>query len=269
MLYNKICEICNTSFTTSNKKKRCCTQSCSNKLMWKENRNKMIEKFNEPDMRKNNSDKQKAKWNDPKHKEKMHKIKKEVSNREESKKAFVERIQKWQRDNKEEYHEQRKEISNRNSVKEAISQAHKELWRNAAYKQLQCEKFSKGQLKRWSNVKNMIKFEQYGKYKNYSLPSGRVVRIQGYEPQALDILLESFPESDIIIGVANINNEIGKIAYTQNEKEHRYYPDFYIKSTNTIIEVKSQWTFDKWKEKNLAKQQACIEQGFNFEFMVL
>jgi hypothetical protein len=48
-----------------------------------------------------------------------------------------------------------------------------------------------------------------------------------------------------------------------------YFPDIYIKSTNTIIEVKSQWTFDNWKEKNLAKEQACLQQGFNFEFIIL
>lgn len=270
-MYSKVCEICNTPFTTHNKNKRCCTQSCSNKLMWKENRNKMIEKFNDPQVRKNNSKKQKEKWKDTKHKEKMHKIKKEIANREESKKAFVKRLKKWQKDNKEDYLKQRKEISNRDSVKEAISQFQKKLWQDEKYREEQREKFSKGQLKRWSNVENMIKFEQlsHGKYKDYSLPSGRVVKVQGYEPQALDFLLESFSESDIIIGVANINKEIGKITYLQNEKEHRYYPDFYIKSINTIIEVKSQWTYDNWRTKNELKRQACLDKGFNFEFMIL
>ena len=64
-------------------------------------------------------------------------------------------------------------------------------------------------------------------------------------------------------------NFVGKIQYIFKNTKRTYYHDFYIKSTNTIIEVKSQWTFDKWKEKNLAKQKACLEQGFNFEFIIL
>ena len=64
--------------------------------------------------------------------------------------------------------------------------------------------------------------------------------------------------------------------YTKNERffftgniNIRYYPDFYIKSENKIIEVKSKWTFEKWKEKNLAKERACIEQNFLFKMIVL
>jgi len=30
--------------------------------------------------------------------------------------------------------------------------------------------------------------------------------------------------------------------------------------------VKSNWTYDLEKEKNLAKQKGCLEQGFKFEF---
>jgi hypothetical protein len=62
---------------------------------------------------------------------------------------------------------------------------------------------------------------------------------------------------------------LGRIKYLMLDgTEHTYYPDFYIKSTNTIIEVKSAWTYENWKEKNLAKQKACLEQGFKFEFII-
>jgi len=112
-------------------------------------------------------------------------------------------------------------------------------------------------------------FKSSVKYKEVTLPSGRVVKLQGYEPQVLEQLLQTYTEEDIVCEVKSINKELGKILYNFEGKERRYYPDFYIKSTNTIIEVKSQWTFDKWKEKNLAKEQACLQQGFNFEFIVL
>ncbi|HRW21423.1 MAG TPA: hypothetical protein P5509_05575, partial [Bacteroidales bacterium] len=93
-------------------------------------------------------------------------------------------------------------------------------------------------------------------------------KLQGYEPQVLDKLLQTYSEDDIIVGIKEIINTIGIIRYKFKNNEHRYYPDFYIKSTNTIIEVKSQWTFDKWREKNIAKQKACLAQGFNFKFII-
>ena len=106
-------------------------------------------------------------------------------------------------------------------------------------------------------------------YKEFEFPSGRIVKLQGYEPQVLKQLLKTFSEEDIVCEVKNINQEIGIIKYMFENNNHTYYPDFYVKSTNTIIEVKSQWTFDKHKEKNLAKKQACVQQGFNFEFVIL
>jgi len=115
--------------------------------------------------------------------------------------------------------------------------------------------------------KNTKKIFNSCNYKEYKMPSGKIVKVQGYEPQALDILLKEYDENDIVIGVKNIHNEIGKILYNYKNVIHKYYPDFYIKSTNTIVEVKSRWTYEKWKEKNIAKKNACEEQGFKFIMM--
>jgi hypothetical protein len=43
-----------------------------------------------------------------------------------------------------------------------------------------------------------------------------------------------------------------------------YYPDFYHEPTNTIIEVKSTYTYNKQLEKNKAKEAATINAGFNY-----
>jgi hypothetical protein len=111
-------------------------------------------------------------------------------------------------------------------------------------------------------------FTKTVKYKDYLMPSGNNVKIQGYEPQVLTELLKKYKEEDIVIGEKNIFNAIGRISYKQHNIEHSYYPDFYIKSTNTIIEVKSQYTYDNWQEKNELKKQVCLDNGFNFEFMI-
>lgn len=41
-----------------------------------------------------------------------------------------------------------------------------------------------------------------------------------------------------------------------------YIPDFYLIDTNTIIEIKSEFTIDYQNIKD--KKKACIEQGYNF-----
>ncbi len=105
--------------------------------------------------------------------------------------------------------------------------------------------------------------------------SGKVVYVQGYEPQILKELVYHFEEDDIIVGSKNVP----EIWYYMENKKHRYFPDIYIKSINTIIEVKSKWTlFEQTKEGqenqtimeiNNHKRTACIEQGYNFIFAVI
>jgi len=52
------------------------------------------------------------------------------------------------------------------------------------------------------------------------------------------------------------------------DKRRRYYPDIYIKSQNKIIEVKSDYTFHKDYEKNLAKAQGVLALDYDFEFRI-
>ena len=128
-------------------------------------------------------------------------------------------------------------------------------------------------------VQKMIdtKIKKYGdllspmyKYKEYIMPSGKVYKVQGNEPKALNLLLKTFKEEDIIISRPLIEKEIGKIQYLgKDEKTHYYYPDIYIKSINKIIEVKSNFTYNINIKINHLKRQACINNGLNFEFMLI
>ena len=75
------------------------------------------------------------------------------------------------------------------------------------------------------------------KTKQYTLPSGRVVNHQGYENFAIEHLLKSFPEEELLFG-----NDMS-FAYTDPEgDDHIYYPDLGIRSKQTAIEVKSTFT---------------------------
>lgn len=108
-----------------------------------------------------------------------------------------------------------------------------------------------------------------GKYKIYKFPSGKEVYVQGYEDYVIDQLLEIYDESDIIISNKEITEYIGIIYYENNDSKHKYYPDIYIKSTNTIIEVKSEYTYKKDLEINEMKKDACLNMHLNFEFIIV
>ena len=103
------------------------------------------------------------------------------------------------------------------------------------------------------------------KRKEYILPSGNKINVQGYEPFALDILLKIYNEKNI----KTSTNEQPIIWYNFKNKKHRHFLDIYIESENKIIEVKSDYYYEKDIDKNLAKQKCCIEQGYNYEFWII
>lgn len=117
-------------------------------------------------------------------------------------------------------------------------------------------------------MKNAEIFEKVAKAafkkKEYILPSGKSVTYQGYENVALDELLETINEDDI----TNDVKLMPKFIYEFNNKKHRYYPDIYIPSQKRIIEVKSEYTYNKQLEQNHCKREQVIKDGYTFEFWI-
>jgi hypothetical protein len=115
---------------------------------------------------------------------------------------------------------------------------------------------------------NKYKNHEFGhKYKDYLMPSGTLLRIQGYEDKALNKLLETKQENEIFTG-KNITKYTGKIIYVLDGMNKLYMPDIYLKKENKIIEVKSTWTYKIQIDKNNAKAETCRSLGFNFEFWI-
>jgi hypothetical protein len=99
--------------------------------------------------------------------------------------------------------------------------------------------------------------------KKYILPSGKIINVQGYEPKALDLLFSTgYNENDLLLQ----NRPI--IKYEYQGKTRIYHPDIIIISENKIIEVKSKYTYEKYKMLNEIKKQASMQAGWNFEFMI-
>lgn len=66
-----------------------------------------------------------------------------------------------------------------------------------------------------------------------------------------------------------ITIEQGKrIKYNYNGTDHYYFSDYYIKSKNLIVEIKSSWTYNKYLIKNIIKRNATIEEGYNYMFII-
>lgn len=59
-----------------------------------------------------------------------------------------------------------------------------------------------------------------------------------------------------------------RIKYEFNNKIKYYFPDFFLIEDNLIIEIKSDYYFNKNKEQNIAKQNECLNKGFNFMFII-
>jgi len=111
---------------------------------------------------------------------------------------------------------------------------------------------------------NMIK-NAYNR-KTYVLPSGKIIFIQGYENFMLDYLLsvEKIDENEIITK----RNEVPEIWYNDKmQKQRRHYVDFYIKSQNRCIEVKSMFT-NQEKNNVFEKQKAAKDLGLNYEIWI-
>lgn len=102
--------------------------------------------------------------------------------------------------------------------------------------------------------------------KTYILPSGKVLKCQGYEPFALrDLVGSNINEDDII----NQKPKVPEIWFTDNNnEEHRYYVDIYIPSKNKCIEVKSLYTYNDNVKTNILKQEAAKNLGYDFEFWI-
>ena len=54
------------------------------------------------------------------------------------------------------------------------------------------------------------------------------------------------------------------IKYLYENKNKWYYSDFWYEEKNLIIEIKSSYWYNKYKDKNIAKCNECLKQGYNY-----
>ena len=114
------------------------------------------------------------------------------------------------------------------------------------------------------NIMNKCISSSY-RTKVFKFKSGKEIKCQGYEPFALDELVNIEEESNILTGCKNVPT----IWYDDEDgKKHRHYVDIYIPDKNKCIEVKSTWTIKDKKANIFLKQKAAKELGYNYEIWV-
>jgi hypothetical protein len=100
-------------------------------------------------------------------------------------------------------------------------------------------------------------------YKEFKFPSGRTVKVQGYEHLALEMLLQGYTEDMIVVGKANVPT----VEYWIHDKRHVYFPDIYLPTEHKLIEVKSEWSM-KFPTNVEEKALASIADGYAYEIWV-
>ena len=110
-------------------------------------------------------------------------------------------------------------------------------------------------------------------YSSYSCKSYRLgkktVKVQGYEPQALDYIVnvKNIKPTKIECGVHN--SKVPQIPYRFNGIDRVYHPDIFIPSRNLIVEVKSTYSDKRNKEATKRKGKACLAAGYRFKVLVM
>lgn len=115
--------------------------------------------------------------------------------------------------------------------------------------------------------------------KEYTMPSGKIVRVRGYENIWLDMIFadEIYAECELIIDDMSKMYSLPLFTYKTVERQVRkYYPDIYVPSKNLIIEIKGRWWYDgngdlryaNRLENNMRKKQAVIDGGYNYQLWV-
>lgn len=107
-------------------------------------------------------------------------------------------------------------------------------------------------------VKEIFEKRSKQMYKFYTHEAaGREFTVQGFEGQAINLLLERGVDVDDIL----VGKDVPRIEY-HFRKDKVYYPDIYIECLNTIFEVKSLYTYNIEKERNIAKAKAAAACGY-------
>lgn len=150
---------------------------------------------------------------------------------------------------------------NNNDIMKSVSIKVIDFWNKNPNKKIQMVDNVKKTMLQKYDVENANDYPFFwAKYRDYVFPTGKIVRIQGYENLGLDFLLKEYTEENIIVD----RKLLPKFYYQLNKK---YTPDIHVLTNNTIYDIKSTWTYKIFKNKN-EKIKSVLNAGFNFTILI-
>lgn len=139
-----------------------------------------------------------------------------------------------------------------------ISKAQKELWKNKEYRENQCKSFKK----RWEDVeyRNSM-LDVFTNVKEYIGNDGNTYLLRSsYELSCVNYLNSLGIKFDYEPRSFEIYDDLYNCV-------RLYYPDFYIKSLDTYLEVKSTFYYNKDKYLNDLKLKTLRIKGYNIKLI--
>lgn len=97
--------------------------------------------------------------------------------------------------------------------------------------------------------------------KKYTLPNGVIIDLQGYEPFFLDDVKKFMKIDESIVDIPTLN-------YFNQDVTKVYFPDFYLRDYNLLVEVKSEYTLQQDKEMIIDKIIGAVCAGFSVLLVV-
>lgn len=134
----------------------------------------------------------------------------------------------------------------------------KKLWKNSEYRKWKIEQV-KLQHKDGGLTDIVMKNMHKHKRIDYTTKSGKHYKFRSSWELKFAQLLDT---KDI-----NYTYEELKIKYYDSElnKERTYYPDFYVRKDNLILEVKPKYLVESINVQD--KKKACLKLGYNYKFI--
>ena len=112
-------------------------------------------------------------------------------------------------------------------------------------------------------VAEKLCYNRFKKRKEYTLSSGEVIQLQGYEPYGFDYLKAKYQENQIQYR----KKDMPELWYNWQEKTHRYYCDFFVADDNLVVEIKSPFTLSR--DLDIVKQKILSAQTKGYKVLLL
>ena len=145
-------------------------------------------------------------------------------------------------------------ILREHGVYERMSDLAKKKWQEPEYRKFQCDKTKK------QHENGLTDIVVKKSYKNRSIKT----TIGGIEYTMRSNWEIQFAELLYLKGIQFEYEDI-KLKYFYSGKFHTYYPDFKIKGTNILFEIKPYTLVQQ--DRNKAKQRYSIESGYDFRYI--